>query len=100
MAVDKEAILEALKGVYDPEIPVDVVNLGLIYGVNVDGGRVDVKMTTTAPGCPMGNYIAGQAERVLRKLDGVGEVHVEMVYDPPWSLDRVSAEGRRALGWS
>ena len=100
MAVDKEAILEALKGVYDPEIPVDVVNLGLIYGVNVDGGRVDVKMTTTAPGCPMGNYIAGQAERVLRKLEGVGEVHVEMVYDPPWSLDRVSEEGRRALGWS
>ena len=100
MAVDKEAILDALKGVYDPEIPVDVVNLGLIYWVNVDGGRVDVKMTTTAPGCPMGNYIAGQAERVLRKLDGVGEVHVEMVYDPPWSLDRVSAEGRRALGWS
>jgi len=100
MAVDREAILEALKRVYDPEIPVDVVNLGLIYEVNVDGGRVDVKMTTTAPGCPMGNYIAGQAERVLRKLDGVGEVHVEMVYDPPWSLDRVSAEGRRALGWS
>jgi len=100
MAVDKEAILEALKGVYDPEIPVDVVNLGLIYEVNVDGDRVDLKMTTTAPGCPMGNYIAGQAERVLRKLDGVGEVHVEMVYDPPWSLDRVSEEGRRALGWS
>jgi metal-sulfur cluster biosynthetic enzyme len=95
-----EAILEALKRVYDPEIPVDVVNLGLIYEVNVDGGRVDVKMTTTAPGCPMGNYIAGQAERVLRKLEGVGEVHVEMVYDPPWSLDRVSEEGRRALGWS
>ena len=100
MAVDKEAILETLKGVYDPEIPVDVVNLGLIYEVNVDGDRVDLKMTTTAPGCPMGNYIAGQAERVLRKLDGVGEVHVEMVYDPPWSLDRVSEEGRRALGWS
>ena len=100
MAVDKEAILDALKGVYDPEIPVDVVNLGLIYEVNVDGDRVDLKMTTTAPGCPMGNYIAGQAERVLRKLEGVGEVHVEMVYDPPWSLDRVSAEGRRALGWS
>lgn len=99
MAVDREAILEALKGVYDPEIPVDVVNLGLIYEVNVDGGRVDLKMTTTAPGCPMGNYIAGQAERVLRKLEGVGEVHVEMVYDPPWSLDRVSEEGRRALGW-
>ena len=100
MGVDKEAILDALKGVYDPEIPVDVVNLGLIYEVNVDGDRVDLKMTTTAPGCPMGNYIAGQAERVLRKLDGVGEVHVEMIYDPPWSLDRVSEEGRRALGWS
>ncbi len=100
MAVDRETILEALKAVYDPEIPVDIVNLGLVYEINVDGGRVDVKMTTTAPGCPMGNYIAGQAERVLRRIDGVGEVHVAMVYDPPWSLDRVSEEGRRALGWS
>ncbi len=99
MAVDREAILEALKRVYDPEIPVDIVNLGLIYEVKIDGPKVDIKMTTTAPGCPMGDYIASQAERVLRKLEGVGEVHVEMVYDPPWSLDRVSEEGRKALAW-
>lgn len=98
MAVDRETILEALKVVYDPEIPIDIVNLGLIYEIKVDGSRVDVKMTTTAPGCPMGNYIAGQAERVLRKLEGVEEVHVAMVFDPPWSPDRVSEEGKRALG--
>jgi metal-sulfur cluster biosynthetic enzyme len=98
MAVDNETILEALKAVYDPEIPIDIVNLGLIYEVKVDGSRVDIKMTTTAPGCPMGNYIAGQAERVLRNLEGVGEVHVAMVFDPPWSPDRVSEEGKRALG--
>lgn len=99
MALDREVILEALKQVYDPEIPVDIVNLGLIYEVKVDGGKVDVQMTTTAPGCPMGNYIAGQAEQVLKKLDGVADAHVELVYDPPWSVDKVSEEGRKALGW-
>lgn len=100
MALDKEKILEALKQVYDPEIPVDVVNLGLVYEVTIDCGRVNVKMTTTAPGCPVGNLIAAQAERAIRRIDGVKEVAVELVYDPPWSMEKMSEEGRRMLGWS
>jgi len=99
MVVDKEVILEALKQVYDPEIPVDVVNLGLVYEVKIDGARVEIRMTTTAPGCPVADYIAAQAKRVVGKLEGVGEVDVEMVYEPPWSMDRVTKEGREMLGW-
>lgn len=99
MALSKEGILQALKQVYDPEIPVDVVNLGLVYDVTIDGGKVGVTMTTTAPGCPMGNFIAAQAKRVIKGLEGVEEVEVELVYDPPWSLEKVTEEGKRALGW-
>lgn len=99
MGINKEEILKALTGVYDPEIPVDIVNLGLVYEIKIDGAEVHIKMTTTAPGCPMGDYIAAQVKRALLKLEGVGEVHVEMVYDPPWSLEMASEEGRKALGW-
>ena len=99
MAVDKEKVFEALKKVYDPEIPVDVVNLGLVYEVLVDSDRVEVKMTTTAAGCPVGNYIIAEAKRVLGGLEGVKEVDVELVYDPPWHEKMISEEGRRMLGW-
>jgi metal-sulfur cluster biosynthetic enzyme len=99
MAVEKEEVFDALKQVYDPEIPVDVINLGLVYDVFIDGGRVAVKMTTTASGCPVGNYIALQAKRALEKLEGIKEVEVELVYDPPWHESMISEEGRRMLGW-
>ena len=99
MALNEGLILEALKQVYDPEIPVDIVNLGLIYEVRVDGGKVHIKMTTTGPGCPVGDYIARHAQRVIQRLEGVEKVDVEIVYDPPWSLEKVSEEGKRALGW-
>jgi len=96
--VTREQVLETLKQVYDPEIPVDIVNLGLVYEVTIDDGSVGVTMTTTAPGCPVGDFIARNAERVLRRLEGVQEVHVELVYDPPWSQELISEEGRRMLG--
>ncbi len=99
MVLDKETILELLQQVYDPEIPVDIVNLGLIYEIAIAEGRVDVKMTTTASGCPVGNFIAAEVEKVIRKIEGVGEVHVELIYDPPWNMEMVSEEGRRMLGW-
>ncbi len=99
MAVDKEQIYEALKRVYDPEIPVDVVNLGLVYDVSIDGERIAVKMTTTASGCPVGNYIVAQAKRAIGRVEGVKEVEVELVYDPPWKESMISEEGRRMLGW-
>lgn len=94
----KEGVLEALRQVYDPEIPVDIVNLGLVYEVSVDEGNVSVRMTTTAPGCPVGGFLAGEAEKAIRRLEGVREVHVELVYDPPWDPEMVSEEGRMALG--
>ncbi len=98
MAVEKAEVLDALKRVYDPEIPVDVVNLGLVYDVAIDGDRVAVKMTTTASGCPVGNYIVAQAKRAIGRLDGVKEIDVELVYDPPWQESMISEEGRRMLG--
>ena len=99
MALDEKLILEALKQVYDPELPVDIVNLGLVYDVMVEGGNVEVKMTTTAPGCPVGNFIAAEAERVIRGIEGVEEVRVELVCDPPWSLVKASEEARKVSGW-
>lgn len=99
MAVAKEDVYDALKRVYDPEIPVDVVNLGLVYEVLVEGDRIAVKMTTTASGCPVGNYIVAQAKRAIGRVEGVKEVEVELVYDPPWHEDMISEEGRRMLGW-
>ena len=97
-SVTKERVLEALKKVQDPEIPVSVVDLGLIYDVQVNDGNVHVKMTLTAPGCPMARYIARQAEWAVTELEGVDDVVMELVWDPPWSPDRISPEGRKALG--
>jgi len=99
VAVEKEQVFDALKQVYDPEIPVDIVNLGLVYDVSIDGDRVAVKMTTTASGCPVGNYIIAQAKRAIGRLEGVKEIDVELVYDPPWQESMISEEGKRLLGW-
>ena len=99
MAVEKEEVYDALKRVYDPEIPADIVNLGLVYDVSIDGDKVAVKMTTTASGCPVGNYMVAQAKRAIGRLEGVKDVDVELVYDPPWQENMISEEGRRMLGW-
>jgi len=99
VAVEKEQVFDALKRVYDPEIPADIVNLGLVYDVSIDGDKVAVKMTTTASGCPVGNYMVAQARRAIGRLEGVKEVEVELVYDPPWQETMISEEGRRMLGW-
>ena len=92
------AILEALKDVYDPEIPVNVVDLGLIYDVQVNDGSVHVEMTLTAAGCGMGPYIAQQAEWAIAELDGVQDVNVELVFDPPWNPDLITDDGKTLLG--
>ena len=97
-SVTRERVMEALKRVHDPEIPVNVVDLGLIYDVQVNDANVHVKMTLTTPGCPMARYIAQQAESALAEMEGVEDVVMELVWDPPWSPDRISPEGRRALG--
>ncbi|MCH7594374.1 MAG: DUF59 domain-containing protein [Chloroflexi bacterium] len=94
----KEAVIEALKEVYDPEIPVNIVDLGLIYDVEVEDGEVAVEMTLTAQGCGMGPYIAQQAEWRIAELEGVEDVEVELVWDPPWSPELITDDGKRLLG--
>ncbi len=97
--ITKEEVLEKLKEVYDPEIPVNVVDLGLIYGVDVnEDNEVHVLMTLTAPGCGMGPYIAQQAEWAVSELDGLEDVTVEMVFDPPWTPDMLTEDGKALLG--
>ena len=96
--ITREEVLEALKDVYDPEIPVNVVDLGLVYDVGVANGDVDIKMTLTFAGCGMGPYIAQQAEWRIAELEGVEDVNVEMVYDPPWTPDLISEDGKKLLG--
>lgn len=96
--LDSDAVIEALKEVYDPEIPVNVVDLGLIYEVKVSGGDVHVQMTLTAAGCGMGPYIAQQAEWRVAEIEGVDDVQVDLVFDPPWTPDRITEDGKKLLG--
>ena len=96
--VTKEEILEALKEVYDPEIPVDIVNLGLVYDVKIEDGKVKILMTLTAVGCPVGPLIVDMVKLRLLKLEGVKEVEVELTYDPPWTPDKMSEEAKKKLG--
>lgn len=99
----EEKVWNVLKNIYDPEIPVDIVNLGLVYGVEVipqkEGGSfVHVQMTLTAPGCGMGPHLMAEAEIGISSLEGVGEVNVEFVWDPPWNQEMMSEEARMQLG--
>ena len=95
----KEQVYEALQTCYDPEIPVNIVDLGLIYDVQVDGKKVAVKMTLTAPGCGMGGMIASQArQKILDNIEGVEEATVDLVWDPPWEPSMMSEEAKQKLG--
>ena len=96
--VTKEQVYEVLQDCYDPEIPVNIVDLGLVYDVQVDGDKVDVKMTLTTPGCGMGMMIASNAQSLIMDLPGVAEAHVDVVWDPPWDPSRISEEARQKLG--
>jgi FeS assembly SUF system protein len=93
-----EEIVKALKECYDPEIPVNVWDLGLIYDVNVDGSNIHVKMTLTAPGCPMHTFISREVKEKLQSLNGVKEATVEVVWDPPWSPDKMNPDAKAQLG--
>ncbi len=98
----EEQVWAQLKGVYDPEIPVDIVNLGLVYDCAIeekDGKTiVGVKMTLTAPGCGMGPVIAADAQAKIMTIDGVDDAKVELVWDPAWNQDMISEEGKMKLG--
>jgi probable FeS assembly SUF system protein SufT len=98
----EEQVWAQLKGVYDPEIPVDIVNLGLVYDCIIEeaGGKktVAVKMTLTAPGCGMGPVIAADAQAKILTIDGIDDARVELVWDPAWNQEMISEEGKMKLG--
>jgi FeS assembly SUF system protein len=97
--VVERLVIEALKACYDPEIPVDIYELGLIYGVAVaPDGAVDVKMTLTAPNCPAAQELPAEVERTVRSVPGVTAARVEIVFDPPWCRDRMSDAAKLKLG--
>ena len=96
--VDEDAIVTMLKTVFDPEIPVDIYELGLIYAVEIDDdGKVKVEMTLTTPSCPSAQELPSQVEEAVRMVPGVSDVSVEVVWDPPWDRDRMSEDARLAL---
>jgi FeS assembly SUF system protein len=94
-----DQIIAALKTVYDPEMPVNIYELGLIYGVTEDTeGRVDIRMTLTAPNCPVAGSLPADVERAVRGVPGVTGVKLELTFDPPWTKDRMSDAAKLALG--
>lgn len=95
----EEQVWAQLKEVYDPEIPVDIVNLGLVYDCTIDDDKVvNMKMTLTAPGCGMGPVIAADAQARIMSVAGITDAHVELVWDPVWNQDMITEEGRMKLG--
>lgn len=104
MELDKKElekkIVEALKTVYDPEIPVDIYELGLIYEINIDDeANVEVEMTLTSPSCPSAEELPGEAEAKIKAVDGVKDVKIKLTFDPPWDKDMMSEEAKLELGF-
>jgi metal-sulfur cluster biosynthetic enzyme len=103
MPIAEDKVREALKGVVDPELFVNIVDLGLIYDVKIaeqpEGkSNVEIEMTMTSPACPAGPQLLSQSQDAIRRLDGVGEVDVKLVMEPPWTPDRMTEEARDQLG--
>ena len=97
--VTKDEVVTVLKDCYDPEIPINIWDLGLVYDINVlDDGNVGIKMTLTAPGCMMGGMIAEEVKSKIKAMNGVKDAKVELVWDPPWSPDKMSEEAKAQMG--
>jgi metal-sulfur cluster biosynthetic enzyme len=97
--VSEEDVTEALSNVIDPELGLDFVELGLIYGVEIEDGSVRVTFTLTTPACPIGPQVSEQIQEFVGELDGVTDVETNMVFAPPWSPDRMSEDAKFALGY-
>ncbi len=96
--IDADAVRKALRQVKDPEIGLNIIDLGLVYDVEVEDGEVHIKMTLTSPGCPVGPQIMGDADQAARMLDGVTGVEVELVWEPFWTQERIDPKVRSFLG--
>jgi len=94
----EQRIIAALRTVYDPELPVNIYDLGLIYDIRIDGSRVEIDMTLTAPCCPVAGSLPGQVERTVRRQVPLDDVEVTLVWDPPWTQERIADEARLELG--
>ncbi len=95
----KEEVLEVLRQVEDPELGMDIVDLGLLYDVEVEGPKVKIIYSLTSMGCPAGPLIAGDIDRAAREVEGVEEVELELTFDPPWTPDRMSDDAKFILGF-
>ncbi|MDP9385553.1 MAG: metal-sulfur cluster assembly factor [Actinomycetota bacterium] len=97
--VSEDDVRDALTNVIDPELGLDFVELGLVYGVEVEGGKVDITFTLTTPACPIGPQVSEQMIEFVGELEGVEEVNPNMVFTPPWSPDKMSEDAKFALGY-
>jgi metal-sulfur cluster biosynthetic enzyme len=97
--IDPDEITEALSNVIDPELGLDFVELGLIYGVDIDGGTVEISFTLTTPACPIGPQVSEQIVEFVSEVDGVEQVIPSMTFSPPWTPDRMSEDAKFALGY-
>ena len=99
--MSKDEVIGVLKKCYDPEIPINVYDLGLVYSIDVDdpAGKVGVRMTLTAPGCPAAGYLSGDVKRKVETLPGVKEAKVDIVWDPPWTPEMMSETAKKQFGW-
>ncbi len=95
----RQRIIEALRHVNDPELGINIVDLGLVYEVRIEGDTVHIEYTLTTMGCPIGPMIEEEMQRFLEDVEGVGEVEAEMVLTPPWTPDKMSEEAKAALGF-
>jgi metal-sulfur cluster biosynthetic enzyme len=98
-SVEVDDVFDALSNVIDPELGLDFVELGLVYGVEIDGGAVSITFTLTTPACPIGPQVTEQMEEFVGELEGVDSVECEMVFVPPWSPERMSEDAKFALGF-
>jgi len=98
MAVSKDDVVAVLKKCYDPEIPINIYDLGLVYNIDVGETAIVIRMTLTAPGCPASGYISMDVKRKLESLPGVKEANVQIVWDPPWTPEMMSETAKKTFG--
>ena len=96
--IERSEVINFIETIYDPEIPVNIYDLGLIYDINISGNNdIKIKMSLTAPGCPVAGEMPGQVADTIAKMDDVGLIEVELVWEPPWTKDRMSEDAKMAL---
>ncbi|MGI9534468.1 MAG: metal-sulfur cluster assembly factor [Thermodesulfobacteriota bacterium] len=98
MPITEEKVYEILGDIYDPEIPIDIVNLGLVYGVQIEQDVVNINMTMTSPGCPAATQIVTEAKLLLEDLPEISAANIEIVWDPPWDPSKMSEAAKESLG--